>query len=122
MRKRNVHIQFWLNRKEAEALDKKVRRSGLSREAYLRHLIDGVVQTPGKGLRAGSVEREIAELQIDNAQDVAREIKRLEKRMIEHARNLEFEQAAQVRDQLGLLRQRVFGGGDDHDTDAQQSA
>lgn len=29
MRKRNVHIQFWLNRKEAEALDKKVRRSGL---------------------------------------------------------------------------------------------
>jgi excinuclease ABC subunit B len=27
-----------------------------------------------------------------------------------------------VRDQLGLLRQRVFGGGDDHDTDAQQSA
>ena len=43
MRKRNVHIQFWLNRKEAEALDKKVRRSGLSREAYLRHLIKGVV-------------------------------------------------------------------------------
>lgn len=32
MRKRNVHIQFWLNRKEAESLDKKVRRSGLSRE------------------------------------------------------------------------------------------
>ena len=88
----------------------------------VRDLIDGVVQTPGKGLRAGSVEREIAELQIDNAQDVAREIKRLEKRMIEHARNLEFEQAARVRDQLGLLRQRVFGGGDDHDTDAQQSA
>ena len=29
MRKRNVHIQFWLNRKEAEALDKKVRRSRL---------------------------------------------------------------------------------------------
>ncbi len=88
----------------------------------VRDLIDGVVQTPGKGLRAGSVEREIAELQIDNPQDVAREIKRLEKRMIEHARNLEFEQAARVRDQLGLLRQRVFGGGDDHDTDAQQSA
>ena len=88
----------------------------------VRDLIDGVVQTPGKGLRAGSVEREIADLQIDNAQDVAREIKKLEKRMIEHARNLEFEQAARVRDQLGLLRQRVFGGGDDHDTDAQQSA
>ena len=43
MRKRNVHVQFWLDRKEAEALQKKVERSGLSREAYLRHLISGVV-------------------------------------------------------------------------------
>jgi len=43
MRKRNVHIQFWLNRKEAEELDKKVKRSGLSRESYLRHLVNGVV-------------------------------------------------------------------------------
>ena len=34
---------FRLNRKEAEALDKKVKKSGLSREAYLRHLIKGVV-------------------------------------------------------------------------------
>lgn len=43
MRKRNVHIQFWLDKKEAEALDKKVRRSGLSREVYLRHLINDLV-------------------------------------------------------------------------------
>ena len=43
MRKRNVAILFRLNRKEAEALDKKVKRSGLNREAYLRHLISGVV-------------------------------------------------------------------------------
>lgn len=43
MRNRNVHIQFWLNRKEAESLDKAVKKSGLSREAYLRHLIAGLV-------------------------------------------------------------------------------
>ena len=43
MRKRNVHIQFWLNKKESECLDKKVKRSGLSRENYLRHLVEGVV-------------------------------------------------------------------------------
>lgn len=43
MRKRNVHIQFWLDKKEAEKLEKRVRRSGLSREAYLRHLISGLV-------------------------------------------------------------------------------
>lgn len=43
MRKRNVPILFRLNRKEAEALDKKVKRSGLNREAYLRQVITGVV-------------------------------------------------------------------------------
>lgn len=43
MRKRNVRIQFWLDKKESEALDKKVKRSGLSREAYLRHLVNGLV-------------------------------------------------------------------------------
>ena len=43
MRKRNLAILFRLNRKEAEALDKKVKKSGLSREAYLRHLISGMV-------------------------------------------------------------------------------
>jgi excinuclease ABC subunit B len=46
--------------------------------------------------------------------DIGREIKRLEKQMLEHARNLAFEQAAKVRDQLMLLRERAFGaaGGD----------
>ena len=43
MRKRNVHVQFWLDKKEAEAFNKKVKRSGLSREVYLRHLINGLV-------------------------------------------------------------------------------
>lgn len=43
MRRRNVHIQFWLDRKEAEHLHKLVKRSGLGMEAYLRQLIEGVV-------------------------------------------------------------------------------
>jgi excinuclease ABC subunit B len=29
--------------------------------------------------------------------------------MLEHARNLEFEKAARVRDQLALLREQAFG-------------
>jgi excinuclease ABC subunit B len=41
--------------------------------------------------------------------DVAREIKRLEKQMLEHAKNLEFEQAAKTRDQLTMLKARAFG-------------
>lgn len=43
MRKRNIAILFRLNRKEAEALDKRVKKSGLNREAYLRQLINGFV-------------------------------------------------------------------------------
>lgn len=43
MRKRNIAILFRLNRKEAETLDKQVKRSGLSRETYLRQLINGLV-------------------------------------------------------------------------------
>ena len=43
MRKRNIRVQLWLNKKEVEALDKRVKKSRLSREAYLRHLINGVV-------------------------------------------------------------------------------
>ena len=43
MRKRNIPILFRLNKKEAESLDKKVRKSGLNREAYLRQVINGVV-------------------------------------------------------------------------------
>lgn len=43
MRKRNVRIQFWLDKKEAETLQNKVKRSGISREAYLRHLVNGLV-------------------------------------------------------------------------------
>ena len=41
--------------------------------------------------------------------DIAREIKRLEKQMIEHAKNLEFERAASVRDQLQVLKAQAFG-------------
>ena len=40
---------------------------------------------------------------------LAREIKHLEKEMLDHARNLEFEKAAQARDRLAELRRAVFG-------------
>lgn len=43
MRKRNIEIIFRLNESEAEALERKVKQSGLSREAYLRQIIKGIV-------------------------------------------------------------------------------
>jgi len=45
MRKRNVHIQLWLNEQEAERFNRLVQRSGLPREVYLRQLINGLVPT-----------------------------------------------------------------------------
>ena len=41
--------------------------------------------------------------------DLGKRIKLLEKQMLEHARNLEFEKAARVRDQLAQLREQAFG-------------
>ena len=43
MRKRNIEIIFRLNESEAEALERTVTQSGLSREAYLRQIIKGIV-------------------------------------------------------------------------------
>ena len=43
MRKRDIRIQVWLNNAEKNRLDHNVKKSGLSREAYLRSLINGYV-------------------------------------------------------------------------------
>ena len=45
--------------------------------------------------------------------DIAREMKRLEKLMMQHARDLEFEKAAGVRDQLHILKEQAFGAAPD---------
>ncbi|MGP1518046.1 MAG: excinuclease ABC subunit UvrB [Ottowia sp.] len=77
----------------------------------VRDLIDGVYSEKSgrqaeQARELAAATREVAEM---SEKDLAREIKRLEKQMLEHARNLEFEQAAQARDQLARLRQRVLG-------------
>ena len=41
LRNRDVHIQLWLNQKEAEALARNAERCKLTQSAYLRHLIMG---------------------------------------------------------------------------------
>ncbi|MDZ4073691.1 MAG: excinuclease ABC subunit UvrB [Hylemonella sp.] len=77
----------------------------------VRDLIDGVYSEKA-GREAERLEQEaMARAQVEDMseKDIAREIKRLEKLMLEHARNLEFELAARVRDQLGLLKARAFG-------------
>ncbi len=83
----------------------------------VRDLIDGVYsEKSGKEaerLQQGAVEK--ARIEDMSEKEIAREIKRLEKQMLEHARNLEFEQAARVRDQLATLKDAAFGAhGGDH--------
>ncbi len=77
----------------------------------VRDLIDGVYsEKAGKEaerLELAAVQR--AQVEDMSEKDVSREIKRLERLMMEHARNLEFEKAARVRDQLGVLKQQAFG-------------
>lgn len=41
MRKRNISFMFRLNRQEAEAFRERVKRSGLTQEAYVRQVISG---------------------------------------------------------------------------------
>ncbi|QDQ87627.1 excinuclease ABC subunit UvrB [Alcaligenaceae bacterium SJ-26] len=72
----------------------------------VRDLIDGVIDSR-ETAAAVSVPDNLAEL-AGNEKALAREIKRLEKAMQEHARNLEFEQAAAARDALQALKARVL--------------
>jgi len=77
----------------------------------IKDLIDGVYSEKA-GKEADRLATEAAaRVQADamSEKDLAREIKRLEKLMMEHARNLEFEKAAQMRDQLQRLKARVLG-------------
>ena len=74
----------------------------------VRDLIDGVYsEKASKEMEKQELQRAMA--QDMSEKDVAKEIKRLEKLMLEHARNLEFEKAARVRDQLALLKEQAFG-------------
>ncbi len=82
----------------------------------IRDMIDGVYspQSPEQAREELQVAQEHAKYEAMSEKQVSREIKRLEKLMHDHAKNLEFEQAAQVRDQLSLLKDQVFGA---HGTD-----
>ena len=76
----------------------------------VRELIDGVVsdKSAKDDLKHAQAA---AEVEAMSERDLGKRIKLLERQMLEHARNLEFEKAARVRDQLALLREQAFGAG-----------
>ncbi len=71
----------------------------------VRDLIDGVA-IPDAGRPADAVPYDEAALHDEKA--LAREIRRLEEKMLDHARNLEFELAASARDALKALKERAL--------------
>ena len=84
----------------------------------IKDIIDGVYDHEISAINLKAAEEQ-ARYEAMSEKALAREIKRLEKAMQEHAKNLEFEQAAKARDELFKLRQMAFGAGvHDHDAAA----
>ena len=77
----------------------------------VKELIDGVMSNAAKDdLRAAeALSRSMEGSEALSERDLSKRMKQLEKDMLEAARNLEFEQAARLRDQLALLKEQAFG-------------
>ena len=74
----------------------------------IKDIIDGVYDS-GTAHRELKVAQEQASYMAMNEKQLTRELKRLEKEMADHAKNLEFEKAATSRDELFRIKERLFG-------------
>ncbi|MBN3790910.1 excinuclease ABC subunit UvrB [Burkholderia sp. Ac-20353] len=74
----------------------------------IKDIIDGVYNADDARAELKEAQQR-AKLEDMSEKQIAKEIKRLEKQMADYAKNLEFEKAAATRDQLALLRERLFG-------------
>jgi len=74
----------------------------------IKDLIDGVYDAEGAAAELRAAQDE-ARYEAMSEKQVARELRRLEKEMIACAKNLEFEKAAKLRDQLTELKKHLFG-------------
>jgi excinuclease ABC subunit B len=77
-------------------------------QKIIKDMIDGVY-SPQDARQVIEVAQQTAKYESMSEKQISKEIKRLEKAMLDHAKNLEFEKAAQVRDQLHGLKQQLFG-------------
>ena len=73
---------------------------GIKKE--VRDIIDGVYRAP-------EVKAEEDTTDLSDEKAVSQRVKQLEKQMAAYARDLEFEKAAAIRDQLDALKKRLFG-------------
>ena len=73
----------------------------------VRDMIDGVYDAQEAQSQRRAAQSEAA-YQSMGEKELTREVKRIEKEMFEAAKNLEFERAAYLRDELKKLKQRLF--------------
>ena len=85
----------------------------------IKDIIDGVYDTESVQTELKAAQQQAVYEAMDE-KSVAREIKRLEKLMLECAKNLEFEKAAAARDDLFRLKERIFGAAV-HDRDGDKT-
>ncbi|AEV26792.1 MULTISPECIES: excinuclease ABC subunit UvrB [Azospira] len=74
----------------------------------IKDIIDGVYD-PDAAQKELKAAQQQAVYETMSEKNLAKEIKRLEKQMLESAKNLEFEKAAAARDELFRLKQQAFG-------------
>jgi excinuclease ABC subunit B len=74
----------------------------------IKDIIDGIYDAEA-GADALAIEQSRVRYEAMDEKTLAREIRRLEKQMQQHAKNLEFEEAAAARDELFRLKKQAFG-------------
>ena len=89
-------------RQEAFNIEHGITARGVNKA--VRELIDGVYAPESADIPDDDISADI----LADEKLLSREIRRLEKKMMDHARNLEFEQAAATRDTLNRLKQKAF--------------
>jgi len=74
----------------------------------IKDIIDGVYD-PKSARDNVQEQKETAKFEAMSEKQIAKQIQKLEKQMLDCAKNLEFEKAAQIRDELSRMKQRIFG-------------
>jgi excinuclease ABC subunit B len=125
---RNVHGKAILyadrmTKSMQQAIDETERRREKQRRFNAEHHIEpttvyksvtDIMQTsiPGAGISFGGEKRKVAELAGDykvmTPKQLGKKLKQLEEAMYQHAKNLEFEQAAKIRDEIKALQDEML--------------
>jgi excinuclease ABC subunit B len=86
------------------------RRLGITPATIIKQVADimeGAYPVPGRGRRR--IAEDTARYESMTPEQLLRKAQQLEKKMLQHARDLEFEDAARLRDEIQMLRKTGLG-------------